>query len=43
LPLKAESGTHVENNPEAAERTQSTWRALQDIVTKYMAPSPTGS
>ena len=43
LPLKAESGTHVENNPEAAERTQSTWRALQDIVTKCMAPSPTGS
>jgi hypothetical protein len=42
LPLVGGSGRHTENDPEAAELTESTWHTLQDVVTKYMAPDVKG-
>lgn len=40
LPLLGGKGTHAENDAGAAERTETTWRALQEVVTKYNNPTP---
>lgn len=42
LPLAGGNGTHTENDPEAAELTESTWHALQDTATKYLTKGPSG-